>query len=173
MTALYDIVIPTLTNILKAEQDILAKGEAWAAEKGTPFSDLIEASLAPDMWNLSQQFTITAVHVTMFTAKITGATPNTVPMGPASLADVKKYLAETIQTLEAIKPADINGKENQILGAFLGAANPNAPMKAVDYVQGYLMPHVYFHTTTAYAILRSKGVPLEKGDFSGRMVKLA
>ena len=30
------------------------------------------------------------------------------------------------------------------------------------------MPNFYFHTTTAYAILRHNGVEIGKGDFLGR-----
>jgi hypothetical protein len=47
-----------------------------------------------------------------------------------------------------------------------------APMKAVDYAVGYLAPNLYFHLTTAYDILRSKGVPLGKADYLSTFVKV-
>jgi len=34
-----------------------------------------------------------------------------------------------------------------------------------DMINQFLMPNFWFHVTTAYAILRSKGVPLGKLDF--------
>jgi hypothetical protein len=37
----------------------------------------------------------------------------------------------------------------------------------------HLLPNFFFHLTTAYAILRSKGVPLGKGDFLGGFVDLS
>ena len=37
-----------------------------------------------------------------------------------------------------------------------------------DYLNNFVLPNVYFHITTAYAILRYKGVPLGKQDFMGR-----
>lgn len=38
-----------------------------------------------------------------------------------------------------------------------------------SYLVGFALPNFYFHTTTAYDILRHKGVPLGKMDYlSGR-----
>ncbi len=38
----------------------------------------------------------------------------------------------------------------------------------MQYLLHYAMPNFYFHVTTAYDILRSRGVPLGKADFFGR-----
>ncbi len=36
-----------------------------------------------------------------------------------------------------------------------------------DYLLLYALPNFYFHTTTAYAILRHNGLAIGKGDFIG------
>jgi hypothetical protein len=36
-----------------------------------------------------------------------------------------------------------------------------------QFLQQFAVPSFFFHLTTAYAILRHKGVPLTKGDFLG------
>ncbi|KAI0436934.1 hypothetical protein F4803DRAFT_540600 [Xylaria telfairii] len=172
MTSLYDITVPFLINALKAEQHLLAQAEAFATEKGTPISELLETRLAPDMWPLSQQFVISALHAAMTVLKLTGTPPNKIEFGPASLEDTKKYLSETLDLLAAVKPEDVNGKEGEKVTAMMGAG-AEVPMKAVDYVQGYLTPNVYFHLTTIYDILRSKGAPLSKKDFVQTFVRLA
>lgn len=84
MTSLYDIVVPTLTSILKAEQHLLTQAEAFAAEKGTPISEILELRIAPDMWPLSQQIMITALHTGSFLSKVAGLTPNKVVFGPGT-----------------------------------------------------------------------------------------
>ncbi|KAI1821171.1 hypothetical protein F4861DRAFT_542217 [Xylaria intraflava] len=173
MATFYDSVIPTLINALKTEQHLLTKGEAFAAEKNVPFTEFLEARLAPDMWNLSQQVTISTVHSAGFIAKVVGGDISIPPLGPASLEDAKKYLAETIAILESVKPESINGQEEKIITAYLSADVPAAPMKAFDYALGYLTPQLYFHFTTLYAILRSKGVPIGKKDFISNFIKLA
>jgi hypothetical protein len=172
MTTLYDITFPPLINALKSAQNLVAQAETYSAEKGTPLKDLFEARLAPDMWPLSQQIVITALHSAMTVAKLTGATPNKIDFGPASVEDSKRYLAETLETLKAVKPEDVNGKESTIVGAMMGPG-AEANMTAFNYVQGYLLPNVYFHLTTLYDILRSKGVPLGKKEYLGSFVTLA
>jgi hypothetical protein len=46
-------------------------------------------------------------------------------------------------------------------------------MKIKFSVEGFLLsfsiPNFHFHATTAYDILRSKGVPIGKRDYLGRM----
>ncbi|KAJ8106506.1 hypothetical protein ONZ43_g7044 [Nemania bipapillata] len=172
MTTLYDLTFPTLIAALKTEQSLLEKAETFATEKGTPITELLEARLAPDMWALSQQITITALHATMTVLKLTGKEGNKVEFGPADLETTKKYLTETLATLAAVKPEDVNSKEATIVTAMMGP-NFNPEMKAVDYVQGYLLPNVFFHVTTLYDILRSKGLDLGKKDFLGGFIKLA
>jgi len=36
-----------------------------------------------------------------------------------------------------------------------------------DYVLGFALPNFFFHVTTAYDILRHKGVPIGKRDYIG------
>ncbi|GAW22606.1 hypothetical protein ANO14919_121480 [Xylariales sp. No.14919] len=171
MTTLYDLTIPFLTNALKAEQHILAQAEAFAAEKSIPITELLEARLAPDMWPLSQQIVITALHSAMTVAKLTGVAPPQINFGPAPLEDCKKYLAETLELLASVTPESVNGKEAQVVGAMMGPG-AEAQMKALDYVEGYLKPNVFFHITTLYDILRSKGAPLGKKDFLSTFVRI-
>ena len=41
------------------------------------------------------------------------------------------------------------------------------PFTNVNFALSFSLPNFYFHATTAYDILRSKGVPLGKMDFLG------
>jgi len=43
------------------------------------------------------------------------------------------------------------------------------PFTAENFALSFSLPNFYFHTTTAYDILRMKGVPLGKRDFMGKM----
>ena len=40
--------------------------------------------------------------------------------------------------------------------------------EGLGYLTGFALPNLYFHVTTAYAILRHNGVPLGKLDYLGR-----
>ncbi len=43
------------------------------------------------------------------------------------------------------------------------------PFTAENFVLSFSLPNFYFHATTAYDILRMKGVPLGKLDYLGQM----
>jgi hypothetical protein len=43
------------------------------------------------------------------------------------------------------------------------------PFTAADFLSSFSLPNFYFHTTTAYDILRSKGVPVGKRDYLGQL----
>ena len=43
------------------------------------------------------------------------------------------------------------------------------PFTAENFVLSFSLPNFYFHATTAYDILRTKGVPLGKRDFLGHL----
>jgi hypothetical protein len=43
------------------------------------------------------------------------------------------------------------------------------PFTVENFLMSFSTPNLHFHATTAYDILRSKGVPLGKRDYMGRM----
>jgi hypothetical protein len=43
------------------------------------------------------------------------------------------------------------------------------PFTAEGFLQTFSLPNFFFHATTAYDILRTKGVPVGKRDFLGKM----
>ncbi len=43
------------------------------------------------------------------------------------------------------------------------------PFKAEGFLLSFSLPNFHFHATTAYDILRMKGVPLGKRDYLGKM----
>ena len=43
------------------------------------------------------------------------------------------------------------------------------PFTAEGFLLSFSLPNFYFHATTAYDILRSKGVPLGKRDYLGAL----
>ncbi|KAK5630299.1 hypothetical protein RRF57_006014 [Xylaria bambusicola] len=92
-------------------------------------------------------------------------------MAIASLDDLKTYVAETIATLESVKPEEVNGKEGEVFQAMLGQDDQGKPlfksMKAINFIEGYVKPNVFFHLTTLYDLLRWKGLSIGKGDYLG------
>jgi hypothetical protein len=42
-------------------------------------------------------------------------------------------------------------------------------LSGAEYVAHHALPNIYFHSTTAYAILRNNGVDVGKKDFLGEL----
>ena len=51
----------------------------------------------------------------------------------------------------------------------VASLNLKLPFTAENFLLSFSLPNFYFHATTAYDILRHKGVPIGKRDFMGRM----
>ena len=67
--------------------------------------------------------------------------------------------------MKSLTRAQVDGAEGKII-AWTGGAN-DRKMKGNDYLQQFALPNFFFFVTTAYNILRHRGVPLEKRDFLG------
>lgn len=76
-------------------------------------------------------------------------------------AEFKARLQKTIDVLDSATPEDFAGKEEEEISLFGGKYKFNG----LSYLQYFAVPNFYFHCTTAYDLLRGKGVPIGKADF--------
>ena len=59
----------------------------------------------------------------------------------------------------------INGSEDKTI--LLPRHDRTSTFTGLGYLTDFVLPNVYFHVTTAYAILRHNGVEIGKKDFLG------
>ena len=71
------------------------------------------------------------------------------------------------QALEKLKPDEVNACEGK--DVIFALRDMKLPFTAEGFLQSFSLPNFYFHATTAYDILRHKGVPVGKRDFLGKM----
>ena len=93
-----------------------------------------------------------------------------VPNLPAidnSYAEMKARHRQDIDFLKGLKPAQLDGREDQQVTITAGGQPRN--FRAQNYLYHFAMPNFYFHTTTAYNVLRSLGIEIGKRDFMGQM----
>ena len=69
--------------------------------------------------------------------------------------------------LEALKPDDVNALEGKDVAFQFGETK--IPFVAETFLLSFSLPNFHFHATTAYDILRSRGVPIGKRDYMGRL----
>ncbi|HXV30937.1 MAG TPA: DUF1993 domain-containing protein, partial [Sinorhizobium sp.] len=79
---------------------------------------------------------------------------------------LRERIAKTVAFVETVKPEDLDGSETREVT--LNFPNLKVTFNGADYLLQFVLPNFYFHVTTAYDILRHKGVPIGKPDFIGR-----
>ncbi|RWX76553.1 DUF1993 domain-containing protein [Neorhizobium lilium] len=163
---LYDISVPVFLRALGNLTEILKKGEAFADEKGIAHQDLLQARLYEDMLPLTGQIQ-RASDTAKFVPVRVGGVEN-LPMADeeASFADLHARIGKTVEFLKTADPASMADKDDAEVE--VKTRNGSTIFTGRTYLLNFALPNFFFHATTAYAILRHKGVPVGKMDFIGR-----
>lgn len=82
-----------------------------------------------------------------------------------SLAELIARVEKTLAYLNTIKPEQLDGSEEKTVTVKLRDREMN--FAGLDLLLNRSMPNFYFHTTTAYDIIRHNGVEIGKRDFMG------
>lgn len=163
--SMYDASIPVFIRQLTNLSDILKKGEASAEERKIDPSVLVNARLAPDMLPLARQIQIASDAVKGCAGRLSGVEIPKFEDTEATFAELQARIANTISFLKTITPAQVEGTEDKTIN--LTIAKRDFQFSGRDYLFSFVLPNLFFHTTTAYAILRHNGVALGKADYLG------
>ncbi len=161
--SMYEASIPHFIRMLGNLSSILDKASAHAQTKNIEEFVFTNARLAPDMYTLSQQIWMVTDMARACAARLAGLEIPRYENNEVTFQDYKARIAKSIEFLQGIESEQIDNSYDRTITIKLGD-------KAVVYTgQSYLLdviiPHFYFHVTTAYAILRHHGVELGKKDY--------
>ncbi len=170
--SLYDATVLNYRQTLGAVAGLLGKAEAFCKEKSLAPEDIIQARLAPDMLPFSYQVKSTAVHSL---GAIEGVrrgvfSPDMTPP-PDTFAALNARISQTLAALEAVTRAEVDsfiGRDMRFEVRFEGGER-RIDFTAENFLLSFSLPNFYFHATTAYDILRWKGVQIGKRDFLGAL----
>lgn len=126
------------------------------------FEAALQARLAPDMFPLGSQVAFACNQPRGFAQWCAGQPVENLPREVDSVAMARSHIRETKALVAGITADDARLDEIKRIGLGPGRY---CELPGRQYVSDYLMPNLYFHVTTAYAILRARGVPLGKTDF--------
>jgi hypothetical protein len=164
--SLYDISVASYLQTLGAVSGFLAKGREHCAKSGVDLHQVVETRLHADM--LPFRFQVVSVaHHSLGAIKGIEAGVFGPPSGVPELdyAGLEKLVAEARSGLQQYKREAIDALEGKDVQFKLGERA--MPFVARDFVLSFSLPNFYFHATTAYDILRTKGAPIGKRDFMG------
>jgi hypothetical protein len=156
---IYDASIPPLMHMLGSLSSVLAKGEAHGG------IDPAEARLAPDMLPLKNQVYIATDSAKGCGARLAGVEIPKYEDTEITFPQLRARIAKTIAFLKSLDPARFAGAEDKHIVLKFGPAT--FEYDGAGYVGRFVLPNVYFHITTAYGILRNRGVALGKSDYMG------
>jgi hypothetical protein len=157
--------VPVFVRMLGNLSAILKKGAAFAEAKKIDPSVLVSARLAPDMFTLARQVQIATDGVKGFAARVAGIEVPSYADTEATFGELEARITKTIAFLQSVSAAQIDGSEDRTVTLKVGGKE--LVFQAQPYLLKFVLPNLYFHVTTAYAILRHNGVEVGKMDFLG------
>ncbi len=179
---LYDLSVPTFLQTTRAISGVLSRATKHCAETGANPDDFVHARLHHDMAPFHFQIETLKNHsVWGLEAVKTGVFAPPPLAGAMSFTDLRATVSQAVTTLEALTPEEVNSWSGRDLDieVFRPVDEENASTSAwaprtlaftpETFLLSYSLPNFYFHAVTAYDILRTRGVPIGKGDYEGRL----
>ncbi|HEX8056458.1 MAG TPA: DUF1993 domain-containing protein [Novosphingobium sp.] len=180
--SLYDLSVPTFLQTARALGNVLDRAVRHCAEIGTDPDDFVGARLVADMAPFHFQIEALKNHAVWgLDAVRTGVFAPPPLVGAMPFADLQATVGQAVTALEALTPDEVNGWSGKNLD--IEVYRPLDPENASTsqwvprtlaltpetYLLTYTLPNFYFHVVTAYDILRTRGVPIGKGDYEGQL----
>ena len=164
---MYAATVPPIIRSLTNLRSILEKAFVYAEAKKIDPSILLNARLYPDMFPLSRQVQIATDVGKGAVSRLAGLEPPKYEDNEMTFPELLARLDKTIALLESFKPEQIDGSEDKTI--ILPMHDRTVTFKGLPYLLDFVLPNVFFHVTTAYAILRHNGVEIGKKDFLGNI----
>ena len=164
--SMYQASAPRFVNILNNLSALLDKAQVHCEAKKIDPLVLTSCRLYPDMLPFTRQITIACDNAKGAVARLAGVEIPKHEDVEKTFEELKARIARTVQFINTIKPAQIDGSEEKDIVLKLRARE--VPYKGMQYLLGFALPNFYFHVVTAYAILRHNGVELGKADYIGQ-----
>ena len=127
---------------------------------------LLSARLAPDMFPFTFQVYVACDTISKMLARLQGTEPKALASWEEikTVDDARARVAEVQALADKAEAATIASRADATVTFGMGAGK-SADLRARDYAAGYSVPNIFFHVTTAYAILRKEGVQVGKQDY--------
>ena len=165
-TSMYQTSIPTFVRVLHNLVAILEKGAAHAQARKIDPAALLNARLYPDMFPFTRQVQLVADTASSGAARLAGTEVPVHESNESSFAELATRIRNTIAQLETFKPEQLDGTEDKTVT--WQTRSSTRSMQGLPYLMNHVLPNLFFHTTTAYNILRHNGVELGKMDYLGK-----
>jgi hypothetical protein len=167
-TSLYDLSVLTFLQTVKAVGGFLDLAARHCADTHANPDDFVHARLFGDMAPFHFQIEAAWHHsVWGLQAVKTGVFAPPALVGPVPFADLRVMIGKAKTALEAFTRDEVNSWAGKDLDLQIGQRR--LAFTSETLILSFSLPNFYFHVVTAYDILRTRGVPLGKRDYEGRL----
>jgi uncharacterized protein len=164
--SMYTVSIPIFIQHLNGLNAVLDKAAAWATARKVNEADLLNMRLSPDMFNLARQVRAATDHAANAAGRLAGKDLLKFANDETTIAQLKDRIAKTIDYLKSVKQSEIDGTEDKDISITFPSGQTRQ-FTGQSLLLGNSLPNFWFHTTTAYDIVRQCGVEVGKRDFMG------
>ncbi|MBM2812821.1 MAG: hypothetical protein HW416_3580 [Chloroflexi bacterium] len=163
--SMYQASVPRFVSILTNLSAILDKAQVHIEERKIDPSTLTTYRLFPDMLPMTRQVQIACDSAKGAVARLAGVEIPKHEDTEQTFAELKARIAKTIEFVQSIKPAQLDGTEDKDITLKIGGKDTT--LKGMQFLLDRALPNIYFHATTTYNILRHNGVEIGKRDYLG------
>lgn len=163
--SIYNATVPVCRRALTSLRGLLDKADAYAAERGFSSDVLVNDRLAPDMRPLSFQVQTATDRAKFGVTRLTGLPAPSWADDEKTMDELRARIDKAVAFLDSVDPTAFNDAAGKTVTLKLGGQERS--YSGADYLMIHVLPNIFFHVTTAYAILRHNGVPVGKADFIG------
>jgi hypothetical protein len=163
--SIHEASIGVMLRALGQLSHLLDKAAAHAEATGSAPAELIEARLTPDMYPLARQIQSASDAAKAGAARLAGDAPPSFADTETTFPELQARIAKTVDFLKSVGPERVDDAADRPITIPLRSGPLTLPGRT--YLLQFALPNFHFHVTTAYAILRHKGVAIGKMDYLG------
>ena len=160
-------LIPPLVRTLHNLSHLLKRAESHATNAGFPVAVLLSSRLYPDMFDLTRQVQISTDISRRGVARLAGLEAPVMEDNETDIQQLQNRINSSICFIEGISPEALVGAEQRSIRLPIPSSmgGGEREFSGDDFLRFFVLPNVYFHVTTAFAILRHNGVRIGKFDY--------
>ena len=165
-STIYTTSIPVFKQMLGGLKEVLRKAETHASDKKIDPNALLQARLFPDMFNLLRQVQVASDFAKSVSARLAGVDVPKMDDNEQTFADLQTRIDTVMTFIGGLDQSKFDEAAAREIITQAGTPKEKR-FTGQSYLLNYGLPHFFFHTTTAYLILRHNGVEVGKKDYIG------
>lgn len=164
--SMHSASVPVFVRMLSNALTWLDKAQAHAEARKFSPDNYTALRLAPDMLPFTRQIQITSDTVKGGMARLAGVEVPKWEDSEVSFDDLRARIRKTVDYVQSFSPAQIDGSDGREILLPQRSGEPRR-FTGEDFLKHFVLPNLYFHLMTVYALLRSAGVEVGKRDYLG------